>query len=112
VLVLHWVTHQDDEDLGTRSKCFECRRTAIGDSLSRGSAFRDLNGEKRTRIPGQVITRIDGGSGIGPIAKSIPLNNIMTTTEFSRDVESIGASESESHMDRNNSTDSIREGRS
>lgn len=108
--MLHWVTHQDDEDLGSRSRCLECRRTVITDSLSRGSVFRDLNGEKRARIPGQVITQIEAGSGISPMVKSIPLGSILTSTEFSRDVESIGGSEADSRQDRNNSTDSIREG--
>lgn len=113
MLVLHWVTHQDDADLNSGSRCEACNRTVIDRdgqySISRGSAFRDLNREKKVGFPGQVITQIEAGSGINQHSKSIPLDGIMTRTEFTRDVESIGASETEA-QDRNNSTDLIREG--
>lgn len=112
VLVLHWVTHQDEMVSGT-SRCHVCLRTVVDQygqsSISHGSAFRDLNLEKRMPCSGQVITQIEAGSSTCRHPGSIPLDGIMTHTEFTRDVESIGASETEV-ADRNNSTDYIREG--
>lgn len=101
VLVLHWVTHQDDDDQGSKSHCQACNRT-ISESLTRGSAFQ---GEPGSRI--RVTTRIEAAIGKTPISKSIPLGTILTHTEISRDVESIGASEAESaqDQDRHNSID-------
>lgn len=78
-------------------------------SASHGSAFKDLNLEKRGPCSGQVITQIEAGSSTCRKAGSIPLDGIMTRTEFTRDVESIGASEVEI-PDRSNSTDYIRNG--
>jgi hypothetical protein len=110
--VLHWVTHQDDV-VSRTSRCHVCLRTIVDQygqsSISQGSAFRDLNLEKRTPCSGQVITQIEAGSSTCRHPGSIPLDGIMTHTEFTRDVESIGASETEV-ADRNNSTDYIREG--
>lgn len=91
---MHWVTHQDDEENGSKSHCQGCNRT-IGESLSHGSAF---HGEPGARI--RVTTRIEAGMGKSATSKSIPLGGILTHTEISRDVENIGASEPEYGRDR------------
>ncbi|KAL0637192.1 hypothetical protein Q9L58_003842, partial [Maublancomyces gigas] len=94
VLVMHWVTHQDDEENGSKSHCQGCNRT-IGESISHGSAF---TSEPGARI--RVTTRIEAGLGKSAISKSIPLGGILTHTEISRDVENIGAPEVDYGRDR------------
>lgn len=99
VLVLHWVTHQDD-DISTegRTRCRECDRTLAcgGDpySISRGSNFGGLSRDHKTRVVGgngEVVTSIHAvPKGACRHDKSIPLDGILTHTEVRRDIESVG----------------------
>ena len=119
VLVLHWVTHQDD-DISTegRTRCRECDRTLAcgGDpySISRGSNFGGLSRDHKTRVAGgngEVVTSIHAvPKGACRHDKSIPLDGILTHTEVRRDIESVGGtSETEEEDPRVNSTDNIRQ---
>ncbi|KAG0129788.1 hypothetical protein HOY82DRAFT_579517 [Tuber indicum] len=125
VLVLHWVTHQDD-DISTdgRTRCEGCDRTigCRGDpySISRGSNFAGLSRDHKGRVggggAGEVVTSIHAvPKGACHHDKSIPLDGILTHTEVTRtevrrDIESLGGtSETEEEDPRVNSTDNIRQ---
>ncbi|RPB05757.1 hypothetical protein L873DRAFT_1661951 [Choiromyces venosus 120613-1] len=121
VLVLHWVTNRDDDNLDGKTRCGECDRSmeCRGDpySISRGSNFdgAGLSRDRKGRVTGgggEVVTSIHavpkGGCNHN---KSIPLDGILTHTEVRRDIESLGGtSETEEENDpRVNSTDNIRQ---
>jgi len=119
VLVLHWVTHQDDDmSSDAKTRCGECDRTIAcrGDpySISRGSNFGGLSRDHKSRVAGgnngEVVTSIHAVKGACRHDKSIPLDGILTQTEVRRDIESVGGtSETEEDDPRVNSTDNIRQ---
>lgn len=119
VLVLHWVTHQDDDmSSDAKTRCGECDRTIAcrGDpySISRGSNFGGLSRDHKNRVVGgnngEVVTSIHAVKGACRHDKSIPLDGILTQTEVRRDIESVGGtSETEEDDPRVNSTDNIRQ---
>jgi ribosomal protein L34E len=113
VLVLHWVTHQDEEIMDSKTKCGECNRTlAGGGHYSLGSGIRTghLDHDLQRPFGGQVITNCKAAKKGDCKDKSIPLEGIMTRTEFTRDVESIGGDSSEIDLSdkRDSSTENIR----
>lgn len=120
VLVLHWVTHQDEEGMDSKTRCGECNRTLGGGySLGNSGAPRvDRSGgatfdhDLQRPFGGQVITNCTSKKA-DTKDKSIPLDGILTRTEFTRDVESMGGNSSEVELSdkRDTSTDQIRDAR-
>ncbi|KAA8911140.1 hypothetical protein FN846DRAFT_467910 [Sphaerosporella brunnea] len=115
VLVLHWVTHQDEEVLESKTKCGECNRTLGGGghySIGSGGGGRSgrstqFDHDLQRGFGGQVITNCKANKSDSK-DKSIPLEGIMTRTEFTRDVESIGGNSSE--IDLSDKCESSTEG--
>lgn len=113
VLVLHWVTHQDEDNIDSITRCGECNRTLAGNGrysvnnssfpIGRAAAF---GYDVQKPFGGQVVTNCKAGKE--PNDKAIPLEGIMTHTEFTRDVESLGDSSSLSDK-RHGSTENFRE---
>ncbi|KAF8242530.1 hypothetical protein K440DRAFT_565296 [Wilcoxina mikolae CBS 423.85] len=118
VLVLHWVTHQDEEGMDSRTRCGECNRTFGGGgqySLGSSNVVRvgagGVDHSLQRPFGGQVITNCTSKKA-DVKDKSIPLEGIMTRTEFTRDVESMGgSSEVDLNDKRDTSTDHIRDTR-
>ena len=120
-MVLHWVTHQDDEGMDSRTRCGECHRTLGGGHYSMGNSAaarveRSGGGTfdhdlQRPFGGGQVITNCTSKKS-DTKDKSIPLDGILTRTEFRRDVESMGGNSSEADLNdkRDTLTDHIHHG--
>lgn len=119
VLVLHWVTHQDEDGLSTITKCGGCDRSVGGaGAYSLGSAVKKgpttFDHDLQRGFGGQVITNCEAATESSNSKNiPIPLAGIMTRTEFTRDVESFGESHSvvdlpDGHK-RESSTDNIRD---
>jgi ribosomal protein L34E len=113
VLVLHWVTHQDEEGMDSRTRCEKCNRTLGGGQYSLGSSNVVRGGVDHSLqrpFGGQVITNCTSKK-TDVKDKSIPLEGILTRTEFTRDVESMGGNSSEVDLNnkRDSSTDHIRD---
>jgi hypothetical protein len=107
------VTHQDDELLEVSTRCGECNRTlgpngrhSVNPTHSNFTPGFDNDMQKS--FCGQVITNIRA-SKKEQKDPSVPIEGIMTRTEFTRDVESMGDGSSLSDK-REDSTDVIREG--
>lgn len=119
VLVLHWVTHQDDDGLLTITKCGGCDRSVGGaGAYSLGSAAKKgpstFDHEMQRGFGGQVITNCEAATESSNGKNiSIPMEGIMTRTEFTRDVESLGDDPSDVDLPAGNkretSTDNIRD---
>lgn len=108
VLVLHWVTHQEDDNVESATRCGECNRTLAGPgrySINHSAFLGRYEHDHSKSFGGQVITNCEANK-TGSNTRSIPLAGIMTRTELTRDVESMGESDTE---DKHNSTDHIRE---
>ncbi|KAI5791318.1 hypothetical protein FPQ18DRAFT_259619 [Pyronema domesticum] len=114
VLVLHWVTHQDEATMDSRVRCGECNRAlAMNPHYSSGQSGRNENAmfehDLHRGFGGQVVTNCIG-SKADP--KDIHLDGIMTQTEFTRDVERMGAGFSEidlGDLKREDSTEHIND---
>jgi hypothetical protein len=113
VLVLHWVTHQDDDNLESVTRCGECNRSLGGPapySINHSAFPGHFDHDHPKSFGGQVITNCEASRNGGNNTKSIPLDGIITHTEFTRDVESMGRSSDTDPIDkRGGSTDHIRE---
>lgn len=115
VLVLHWVTHQDEDGFeSSESRCGECKRTLGGARYSFNNSgiasgrFGQDNSRHQKSFGGQVVTNCEANKG--SYTKSIPLGGIMTRTEFTRDVESMDEVSDAGPSDkRESSIDRIRE---
>ncbi|KAI5803256.1 hypothetical protein EDC01DRAFT_612002 [Geopyxis carbonaria] len=116
VLVLHWVTHQDEDSYeSSASRCGECNRTLGGavrysvnnSGFASGGFAHDHNCHQKS-FGGQVVTNCEASKESR--TKSIPLGGIMTRTEFTRDVESMDEVSDMGPSDKREcSTDRIRE---
>lgn len=108
VLVLHWVTHQDDFEADL-TRCGTCHRSLGGGGrYSLNSAAFTGAGHGRS-LGAQVTTNCEAGKHTRD-DKSMPPNAIITNTEFHHDIESCEElSEAESSGKRASSTEHIRQ---
>lgn len=106
--------------MDTITRCGECNRTLAGGGQYSLGGSQAINGERtnqsafdtdiQRKFGGQVITNIKANKK-GDVKDSIPLEGIMTMTEFTRDVESMGGGSSEVDLSdkRGSSTDHIHD---
>lgn len=105
--------------MSTITKCEECERSVGGGGVySLGSAIKKgptgFDHDLQRGFGGQVITNCEAASESSTSkSRPIPLEGIMTRTEFTRDVESLGENSSDIDLHgvnkRESSTDNIRD---